>query len=84
VVTILDQLKHCLIHLDEFVLSERLLLLPVDQRLLNLGLKKVWLDSIDNLKTKVANKESYVKEESAIDNFCVFSDRQVNLQFSIS
>ena len=46
-----DQVEHLLVHLDELVLRQRLLLLPALQGLLDLLLEEVRLDGVDDLRT---------------------------------
>ena len=45
-----DEVKHLLVHLDESVLRQRLLLLPLLQCLLDLMLEEVRLNGVDHLK----------------------------------
>ena len=45
-----NQSKHVVVHLDELVLSERLLFFPVFECLGNLLLKVTWLNRINDLK----------------------------------
>ena len=45
-----NQSKHVVVHLDELVLSERLLFFPVFECLGNLLLEVTWLNSVDDLK----------------------------------
>jgi hypothetical protein len=45
-----DQPKHFVVHLDELVLSERLLLLPVLERLGDLLLEVARFDCVDDLE----------------------------------
>ena len=47
------QLKHVCVHLDELVLGERLLLLPVDEGLRDLPLEVVRLDCVDDLQSHI-------------------------------
>ena len=48
-----DQVEHLLVHLDEPVLRQRLLLLPALEGLLDLLLEEVRLDGVDDLRTKL-------------------------------
>ena len=50
VLAVSDEVKHLLVHLDEAVLRQRLLLLPLLQCLLDLVLEEVRLDGDDHLK----------------------------------
>ena len=49
-VTCCDQLVHILVHRYELVLSERLLLLPVDESFRDLLLEPVLLECVDDLQ----------------------------------
>ena len=52
-----DKLEHLLVHLDELVLRERLLLLPLDQGFADLGLEEGGLDCVDHLQTSDGTKD---------------------------
>ena len=55
-----DELEHLLVHLDELVLRECLLLLPLYQSLADLGLEEVGLDGVDHLQ-RVTGLGTYVE-----------------------
>jgi hypothetical protein len=49
-VTVDNQIEHALVHLDELVLCECLLLLPINESICNLLLEIARLKGVDNLK----------------------------------
>ena len=50
VVAARDEFKHVLVHLDELVLRERLLLLSLNEGFLDLFLEEAGLDRVDDLR----------------------------------